>query len=103
VEDLPFGGVGNSGMGNYHGKAGFDTFSHKRAIVLRKSGFELLNSPRYANASSSQLDFLIAVAGKKLPGAWRMALLHAKRRFPWKFFFAILCVFSAFVLGRRSQ
>lgn len=32
-EDLPFGGVGESGMGYYHGKAGFDTFTHPRAIV----------------------------------------------------------------------
>ncbi len=28
VEELPFGGVGSSGMGAYHGKAGFDTFTH---------------------------------------------------------------------------
>jgi aldehyde dehydrogenase (NAD+) len=33
---LPFGGVGASGMGNYHGKASFDTFSHKKS-VLNKS------------------------------------------------------------------
>ena len=33
---LPFGGVGPSGMGNYHGKASFDTFSHKKS-VLNKS------------------------------------------------------------------
>ncbi len=33
---LPFGGVGDSGMGRYHGKAGFDTFSHQRS-VLNKS------------------------------------------------------------------
>lgn len=32
---LPFGGVGNSGMGAYHGRWGFDTFSHRKA-VLRK-------------------------------------------------------------------
>ena len=32
---LPFGGVGNSGMGAYHGKLGFDTFSHKKAIIKR--------------------------------------------------------------------
>ena len=32
---LPFGGVGNSGMGAYHGKYGFETFSHRKA-VLRK-------------------------------------------------------------------
>jgi acyl-CoA reductase-like NAD-dependent aldehyde dehydrogenase len=33
---LPFGGLGPSGMGNYHGKASFDTFSHKKS-VLNKS------------------------------------------------------------------
>lgn len=32
---LPFGGVGDSGMGAYHGKAGFDTFSHARGVVRR--------------------------------------------------------------------
>lgn len=30
---LPFGGVGNSGMGAYHGKYGFDTFTHKKAVL----------------------------------------------------------------------
>lgn len=34
---LPFGGVGYSGMGKYHGKAGFDTFSHKKSVL--KSGY----------------------------------------------------------------
>lgn len=33
ARDLPFGGVGMSGMGAYHGKTGFDTFSHKRVIT----------------------------------------------------------------------
>jgi acyl-CoA reductase-like NAD-dependent aldehyde dehydrogenase len=32
-DDLPFGGVGPSGMGRYHGKEGFDTFSHHRAVM----------------------------------------------------------------------
>jgi coniferyl-aldehyde dehydrogenase len=31
-EDLPFGGVGPSGMGNYHGHDGFRTFSHAKAV-----------------------------------------------------------------------
>lgn len=35
---LPFGGVGNSGMGSYHGKFGFDTFSHFKG-VLKKASF----------------------------------------------------------------
>ncbi|MEM9176800.1 MAG: aldehyde dehydrogenase family protein, partial [Myxococcota bacterium] len=30
--DLPFGGVGNSGVGNYHGREGFKTFSHARSV-----------------------------------------------------------------------
>jgi aldehyde dehydrogenase (NAD+) len=34
-ERLPFGGVGESGMGNYHGRFGFETFSHKRALVRK--------------------------------------------------------------------
>ena len=32
---IPFGGVGNSGMGAYHGKAGFDTFTHYKSILKR--------------------------------------------------------------------
>lgn len=34
---LPFGGVGASGMGSYHGKASFDTFSHVKSILIRGS------------------------------------------------------------------
>ena len=38
---LPFGGVGPSGMGHYHGKYGFDTFSHKKSIVDKKTFLDL--------------------------------------------------------------
>ena len=34
-DHLPFGGVGNSGIGNYHGKFGFDTFSHQKSVLER--------------------------------------------------------------------
>jgi len=40
VEDLPFGGVGASGMGSYHGRDGFRTFSHARA-VYRQSKLDI--------------------------------------------------------------
>jgi len=40
MEDLPFGGVGPSGMGNYHGFDGFKTFSHARA-VYRQSNIDV--------------------------------------------------------------
>ena len=35
--NLPFGGVGNSGMGKYHGKFSFDTFSHQRAVIKKST------------------------------------------------------------------
>lgn len=34
-DHLPFGGVGSSGIGNYHGKFGFETFSHQKAVLER--------------------------------------------------------------------
>ena len=40
MEDLPFGGTGPSGMGNYHGVDGFKTFSHMRA-VYRQTGMDV--------------------------------------------------------------
>ncbi len=58
MEDLPFGGVGPSGMGNYHGFDGFKTFSHARAVysqsgmdVGKLSGFK----PPYGKATRSTL------------------------------------------------
>ncbi len=38
---MGFGGVGESGMGSYHGKVGFDTFSHKKSIVDKKTWIDL--------------------------------------------------------------
>ncbi|KAF5285786.1 hypothetical protein FQA39_LY04247 [Lamprigera yunnana] len=38
VDNVPFGGVGNSGMGSYHGKYGFDTFVHKKTVLIRNLG-----------------------------------------------------------------
>lgn len=38
---LPFGGVGESGMGAYHGKTGFETFSHRKSIVDKKTWIDL--------------------------------------------------------------
>ena len=39
--EIPFGGFGESGMGAYHGKAGFDTFSHKKSIMDKKEWIDL--------------------------------------------------------------
>jgi len=37
VPDLPFGGVGGSGMGAYHGRASFETFSHRKAVLAKST------------------------------------------------------------------
>uniref|UniRef100_A0A3Q0RFI9 Aldehyde dehydrogenase n=1 Tax=Amphilophus citrinellus TaxID=61819 RepID=A0A3Q0RFI9_AMPCI len=44
---LPFGGVGQSGMGRYHGKHSFDQLSHHRACLVRSLGMESVNLARY--------------------------------------------------------
>lgn len=38
---LPFGGVGHSGMGSYHGKASFDTFTHYKPYIYRSTWFDI--------------------------------------------------------------
>lgn len=45
VSTLPFGGVGESGMGAYHGKYSFDAFSHKKGVLYRS--FDGDSSTRY--------------------------------------------------------
>ncbi|XP_058490047.1 aldehyde dehydrogenase, dimeric NADP-preferring-like [Solea solea] len=47
LSSLPFGGVGQSGMGRYHGKHSFDQLSHQRACLIRSLGMENVNLSRY--------------------------------------------------------
>lgn len=60
IDTLPFGGVGNSGMGSYHGKASFDTFSHKKAVLVRNYSLlgEKLGESRYPPYSDGNLKYL---------------------------------------------
>ena len=49
-ENMPFGGVGESGIGSYHGRDGFDTFSHKKSMLIKSSWFNIdLLKPPYGN------------------------------------------------------
>ncbi len=41
IPELPFGGVGTSGMGKYHGKAGFDNFTHYKSVLKRPFWLDL--------------------------------------------------------------
>ena len=60
--DLPFGGVGASGMGHYHGYEGFLTFSKLRPVFYqaRFSSLKLL-APPYGNFADRVLNFLTRI------------------------------------------
>ncbi|TKR87779.1 hypothetical protein L596_012127 [Steinernema carpocapsae] len=68
LESLPFGGVGTSGMGRYHGKYSFDTFTHEKAVLHRSSGFESFLWMRYPPYNESKMSWARrAVAKFRLP------------------------------------
>ena len=58
LDSLPFGGVGNSGIGAYHGKNTFDTFSHHKSILRTGFRLEFLNSVRYPPYSTQNLELV---------------------------------------------
>jgi aldehyde dehydrogenase (NAD+) len=50
VPELPFGGVGASGMGAYHGRASFETFSHKKSVLVKGTSIDpALRYPPYTD------------------------------------------------------
>lgn len=51
--DVPFGGVGNSGLGNYHGYASFLTFTHERSVIKKSTCLEV--KTRFAPSSPQKL------------------------------------------------
>lgn len=59
---LPFGGVGMSGMGAYHGKYSFDTFSHTKSVYYKKFSFEAkIEYPPYSKTKLKWLRRLMRV------------------------------------------
>ncbi|KAF3447002.1 hypothetical protein FNV43_RR12182 [Rhamnella rubrinervis] len=61
VHTLPFGGVGESGMGAYHGKFSFDAFSHKKAVVYRSFvGDAAVRYPPYTKGKLRVLKALLS-------------------------------------------
>ncbi len=55
-EGLPFGGIGMSGLGNYHGKASFDAFSHKKSVVKSKKFADI--SMKYPPFNEKKLELI---------------------------------------------
>ena len=57
---LPFGGVGLSGSGKYHDKAGFDAFSHHKGVLQKATWFEpFMKYPPYTKFKKNLLKFFI--------------------------------------------
>lgn len=64
VDTLPFGGVGTSGMGSYHGKRTLDTFLHKKAVVKRSFNawhekLQFMKYPPYSNSKVTMINMLM--------------------------------------------
>jgi aldehyde dehydrogenase (NAD+) len=58
--NLPFGGVGQSGTGSYHGKAGFETFSHRKSVFEKPRLFEVpLKYPPYTTTKMGWIKRLL--------------------------------------------
>eukprot|EP00123_Amoebidium_parasiticum_P016442 comp23434_c1_seq1/m.39018 comp23434_c1_seq1/g.39018 ORF comp23434_c1_seq1/g.39018 comp23434_c1_seq1/m.39018 type:complete len:506 (-) comp23434_c1_seq1:166-1683(-) len=58
VHSLPFGGIGPSGMGAYHGHHTFEVFSHMKPVMIRPQGLEIANLPRYAPLTPAKFNVL---------------------------------------------
>ncbi|NXQ85852.1 AL3B1 dehydrogenase, partial [Nyctibius grandis] len=69
LTSLPFGGIGTSGHGMYHGKFTFDTFTHHRGCLHRSMGREALNALRYPPYSPQKLGIVRAASEVKRKGA----------------------------------
>lgn len=55
-ENAPFGGIGNSGIGNYHGEYGFDTFSHHKTVLRKPARLE--NNIKYPPYRKWKMDII---------------------------------------------
>jgi aldehyde dehydrogenase (NAD+) len=67
---LPFGGVGESGIGNYHGKYSFETFSHPRAVAYSATWTEALltkRNPPYTQKKTALLESVTKIHRKWFP------------------------------------
>uniref|UniRef100_A0A8B9FWS5 Aldehyde dehydrogenase n=1 Tax=Amazona collaria TaxID=241587 RepID=A0A8B9FWS5_9PSIT len=69
LTSLPFGGIGCSGLGKYHGKFTFDTFTHQRGCLHRNLGLEALNALRYPPYSQHRVGIVCAASGVKHKGS----------------------------------
>lgn len=92
---LPFGGVGASGMGGYHGERSFQCFSHERGILVKKQRLEWLIQSRYPPVSKAKLAILRSVLITNPVHFWFIVF---KRPVKWV---AFIVVILGIVIKRR--
>ncbi|KAI8801250.1 aldehyde dehydrogenase type III-PG [Cladochytrium replicatum] len=111
VHDLPFGGVGASGAGNYHGKAGFDTFTKKRSTHIRPQGLDAVLDSRYPPLTDAKRFILEKLQAKPIPTESALKTNRFLKVYVWRALFkplfdirVLLIVAAAFLAGyaRRS-
>ncbi|KAJ3347230.1 Aldehyde dehydrogenase [Entophlyctis luteolus] len=99
VSDMPFGGIGFSGMGSYHGKAGFDTFTQKHGVHWRAKDFlsESINQLVYAPTANTPVvaSIISWASSQKLesPVGWALRKL-------WPYATKAIALGVAFEVGR---
>lgn len=99
VSQVPFGGIGNSGMGAYHGKYGFDEFSHERALLNQPFWAELLMKMRYPPYNSKKTKTMGSLVA---PSAWYSRTGPVKRSFFSKLFTAKYFLLLIALIGAAS-
>jgi aldehyde dehydrogenase (NAD+) len=67
--NTPFGGMGESGMGRYHGKAGFEAFSHQKTMLVKPFWFDLFL--KYPPHRELNLKIIRMVMGRSVRNLWR--------------------------------
>jgi len=75
LDTLPFGGVGNSGTGGYHGWHSYDCFSHKKSVMARMLSLEPAMTIRYPPYNDQKLKFARMLLGKTLKKPWSFPFL----------------------------
>lgn len=79
VSGLPFGGVGTSGMGQYHGKHGFTTMSHSRGVIEKSLYMDAPQRyPPYTEANLKMIRFLMSItrlSQERLQGAFKFIVM----------------------------
>ncbi|GAA5905142.1 hypothetical protein JCM8208_000292 [Rhodotorula glutinis] len=93
IPGLPFGGTGQAGYGNYHGRRTFDTFSHERAFASVPTWMDSILALRYPPYTPKKLKMLVLFTG---------ATIRRDRRYGAGFLAKLIAVLAAVVAIRAK-